>query len=70
MFCRRIVKKFRVEFLGNARVSRAFFGVPPKNRATQYWFDDGSGATPEPTRGTRVLPKTDPLPIFALLAKI
>jgi len=48
--------------LRSARLWRAFFGVAPKTVRPDIGFDAGSGATPEPTRGTRVLPNPKNFP--------
>jgi hypothetical protein len=42
--------------MGSATVPVAVFGVPPKTLQQTDLSNDGSGATPEPARGTRALP--------------
>ncbi len=74
MIPREILKKIRqlelrtnrlVTVSGSARVPRAVFGVAPKTRSPKMILrkkaspaSQGSGATPEPARGTRALPNT------------
>jgi len=73
MILREIPKQIRqtgrhpnrlVSVSGSARVPRAVFGVAPKIslhklhlRMNSSQFNEGSGATPEPARATRALPR-------------
>jgi hypothetical protein len=42
--------------MGSATVPVAVFGVAPKTLQPTHLSNDGSGATPEPARGTHALP--------------